>query len=105
MKKRVKKIMAALLISVMVCGMMITSHAATCVHDTYSVYTYTSTTGQTTHQYVKETRHNPDGTVTYIYGLCTITGCIDHYNYVCRKCGAVTGTTQSGVYSRHSVSH
>jgi hypothetical protein len=107
MKKNniLKKVVASMMLSILLFGGAITAHAATCYHETYPVYTFTSHTGSTTHQYVKETRHNLDGTITYIYGTCTITGCIDHYNRVCIKCGTVTGTTQSSIYSSHSVAH
>ena len=99
---KAKRVVAVMLLSTMIFGGVMTVHAEACQHNSYAVYTYTSTTGSTTQQYITETRHNPDGTITYIYGLCTITGCIDHYKYICLKCGAQTGTSQSPVYSRHS---
>lgn len=105
MKNKMKIIVTITLLSVMLLGGVITAHAATCPpHETEPKIKLSTVAGQTTHDYLKEIRHNIDGTTTYIYGLCTVTSYSDKYDYVCTKCNAVTGSG-TGTHVTHSVSH
>ena len=105
MKNKMKITVTMMLLSVMLFGGVINVHAATCPpHETKAVLKLSTVVGQTTHDYLKEIRHNLDGTTTYIYGICTVTSYSDKYDYVCTKCNAVTGST-TGTHVTHSVSH
>ena len=105
MKNKMKIIVTIMSLSVMLLGGVITVHAETCPpHDTKPVLKLSTVIGQTTHDYLKEIRHNLDGTTTYIYGLCTVTTYSDKYDYVCTKCNTVTGST-TGTHVTHSDSH
>ena len=105
MKNKMKIIVTIMSLSVMLLGGVITVHAETCPpHDTKPVLKLSTVIGQTTHDYLKELRHNIDGTTTYNNGLCTVTTYSDKYDYVCTKCNTVTGST-TGTHVTHSDSH
>lgn len=111
MKRKVKKLVALVLLGMLVCGGAMTAQAASVstqaahVHQSYQTFAGTIRSTNTTHQYVTAINYDHNGNVVgYVYGTCIVTTHLDSYNYVCWECGAVTGsTTRTRV--THSVSH
>lgn len=105
MTNKVKKVAAILLLTVSLCGTVLTVHAAEHVHDSYETFAGTIRSVNSTHQYVTAVNHDKNGNIVgYQYGTCTVTTSLNQYNYVCHICGQVTGSTTRTVTS-HSVSH
>lgn len=105
MRKRLKKLVAVAIVGATLCGTMITTHAASHTCDSYMTFVGTIRSVNTTHQYVQAVNRDYNGNVVgYVYGNCTVTTYLDKYNYVCKHCGAVTGSTTKTRVG-HSVNH
>lgn len=107
MKNKVKKLVAAVLLDVTLCGGMLTAQAASSghVHNSYQTYAGTIRSVNSTHQYVTAINRDTRGNIVgYRYGTCIVTTYLDKYNYVCHDCGTVTGSTTKTRVG-HSVHH